>query len=80
MLIRPRTFGWAALCVLAVGAVLLLPSLALAQGQAAPEPLRPPQPGTPPSAPTLMMYICLALILAAVGFAAAFPVKRGHQD
>lgn len=79
MLNRSRTTGWA-FVALAVLVALCLPALALAQGAEAPAPLQPPSPGTPPKPPTLLMYFCVALILGVVGFAAAFPVKRGHQD
>jgi hypothetical protein len=75
---RPRNFGWVLVGTLVIVALLAVPALAQ-QAQ----PVGPPQapsPGTPPKPPTIMMYLSLALIVAAVAFAAAFPVKRGHQD
>jgi len=74
----PRSFGW--VLAGALVAVLLLTVPALAQQGAPVGPPQAPSPGTPPKPPTIMMYLSLALIVGAVAFAAAFPVKRGHQD
>ncbi|HEX2839631.1 MAG TPA: hypothetical protein VHN77_16055 [Phycisphaerales bacterium] len=48
--------------------------------QSTPPALTPPKPGTPPNAPGVAMYLCIALILAVVLGAAFIPAKRSHQD
>ena len=66
--------------VVALVVVALMAVPALAQQAAPVGPPQAPSPGTPPRPPTIWMYLSLALIVGSVAFAAAFPVKRGHQD
>ncbi|MCA9302570.1 MAG: hypothetical protein KC996_00460 [Phycisphaerales bacterium] len=63
--------------ILGLGAAVLMSSAALAQDT---EALRPPKVADPPSAPKVMVFLLIVLLVGAVVFAATLKTKRGHQD
>jgi len=61
-----------------LGTMALMSSAALAQD--ADEALRPPKVADAPSAPKVMVFLLVVVLVGAVIFAATLKSKRGHQD
>lgn len=65
---------------LALGLALCLASGVALTGDVFAQAAKPPALAESDSAPTVLNYLLLALLTAAVVGASVFPTKRGHQD
>ena len=76
-----RRAGWAAaISVGVLGTSFVATPLAAAQDAPEQERLRPPTPAREEKAPTILMMLMSAVLIAAVVGASVIPSKRGHQD
>jgi hypothetical protein len=64
-----------------LASLLVTSTTVLAQAAAdAPQPLKPPTPGTPDSPPMIWNVLLAVVIVALVVGVSLIPSKRGHQD